>query len=121
MEDKLVLALSPQSEVGLSATNTFNVNVKDLLKKNFPKMEFITAIQYGASSPSNNQGIAAGNFCQLIAPDLEGQKTAFCAFNEKMRAHPIIREMSSFKQKMTGGSWGCVVRVPAVIASLLGI
>lgn len=120
-EDKLVLAMSPQSEVALTATNTFNVNVKDLLKKNFPKLEFKTAIQYGVSSSSNNQGIAAGNLVQMIAPDIEGQSTGYCAFNEKMRAHPIIREMSSFRQKVTGGTWGCILKQQFAIASILGV
>lgn len=120
-EDKLILAMSPQSEVALTATNTFNVNVHDLLKKNFPKIEIKTAIQYGVSSASNNQGIAAGNFVQLIAPAIEGQSTGYCAFNEKMRAHPIIREMSSFRQKVTGGTWGCIIRMPVAISSLLGV
>jgi len=45
--DKFVLSMSPASEVALTTTNTFNVNVHDLLKKNFPKMEVMTAIQYG--------------------------------------------------------------------------
>lgn len=120
-QDKLVLSMSPQSEVALTTTNTFNVNVYDLLKKNFPKLEVKTAVQYGATSASNPQGIAAGEFMQLIAPDVEGQATGWCAFNEKMRAHPIIREMSSFRQKVTGGTWGCIIRIPAMLASMLGL
>ena len=120
-EDKLILAMSPQSEVALTATNTFNVNVHDLLKKNFPKMEVKTAIQYGVSSASNNQGIAAGNLVQLICPTVEGQSTGYCAFNEKMRAHPIIRRPSAFEQKVTGGTWGCIIKMQFAIASLLGV
>lgn len=120
-EDKLILALSPQSEVALTATNTFNVNVHDLLKKNFPKLEVKTAVQYSVITASNPQGIAAGNFMQLFVPTIEGQTVGYCAFNEKMRAHPIIREISSYRQKVTGGTWGCVIRMPVAIASLLGI
>jgi hypothetical protein len=95
--------------------------VRDLLKKNFPKMEVMTAIQYGASSASNPQGLSGGEFMQLIAPDIEGQNTGWCAFNEKMRAHPIIREMSSFRQKVTGGTWGCIIRQPFAISAMLGL
>jgi hypothetical protein len=120
-EDKLILAMSPQSEVALTATNTFNVNVHDLLKKNFPKIEIKTAIQYAVTTASNPQGIAAGNFVQLFAPALEGQTTGYCAFNEKMRAHPIIREISSYRQKVTGGTWGAIIKVPAAVAGLLGV
>ena len=120
-DTKMTLAMSPQSEVALTATNTFNVNVHDLLKKNFPNMKVENAIQYGVSTSSNSQGIAAGNLVQLIAGDIEGQSTGYCAFNEKMRAHPIIREMSSFKQKVTAGSWGAIIRMPVAISSMLGV
>lgn len=120
-DTKMVLAMSPQSEVALTATNSFNVNVHDLLKKNFPNLRIENAVQYGVTSASNNQGIAAGNMVQLIAEEIEGQDTGFCAFNEKMRAHPIIRDMSAFKQKVTGGSWGTIIRMPFAIASMIGI
>ncbi len=117
----MTLAMSPQSEVALTATNSFNVNVSDLLKKNFPNLKIETAVQYGASSTSNTQGIAAGNVVQLIARNIEGQETGYCAFNEKMRSHKIIPAMSSFKQKVTGGSWGAVIRQPFAIAQMLGV
>jgi len=120
-EDPLTLAMSPQTEVALTATNTFNVNVRDLLKKNFPKITIKTAVQYGVITSSNPQGIAAGNFVQLIATAIEGQNTGYCAFNEKMRAHPIIREMSSFRQKVTGGTCGAIIKMPVAIAAMLGV
>jgi hypothetical protein len=120
-DTKMVLAMSPQSEVALTATNSFNVNVHDLLKKNFPNLTVENAIQYGVTTTSNTQGLAAGNLVQLIAKNIEGQDTGFCAFNEKLRSHPIIRDMSSFKQKVTAGSWGTVVRMPLAISSLIGV
>lgn len=118
---KMTLALDPTSEAAMTQTNTFNVNVADLLAKNFPNMTIKTAVQYGAKSGTNPQGVSGGNAMQLIADEAEGQKTGFCAYNEKMRAHPIIREMSAFRQKVTSGSWGCVLRYPAGIAQMLGI
>ena len=120
-DSKLVLAMSPGSEVALTATNTFNVNVFDLLKKNFPNIRFETAVQYGVQSASNPQGIAAGNLVQMFAEDIEGQDTGYCAFNEKMRAHTIIKQLSSFKQKVTAGTWGSIIRMPVSIASMLGV
>lgn len=118
---KMTLALSPGSDVALTATNSFNVNVSDLLKKNFPNIEVKTAVQYGKTSASNPQGIAAGNLVQLMVDSIEGQDTGYCAFNEKMRAHPIIRGLSSFKQKQTAGTWGAIIRQPFGIASMLGV
>lgn len=120
-ETKMVLAMSPGSSVALTATNSFNVNVQDLLKKNFPNLRIETAVQYGATSATNPQGVAAGNLVQLIAESIEGQNTGYCAFNEKMRAHTIVKEMSAFRQKVTGGSWGAVLRMPMASASMVGL
>jgi len=78
-------------------------------------------VQYGAVSTSNPQGIVGGNLLQLIADEVEGQETGFCAFNEKLRAHPIIRALSAFKQKKTQGTWGAVVRQPFAITQMLGV
>jgi hypothetical protein len=120
-ESQMTLAMSPSSAVALTATNSFNVSVADLLKKNFPNLKLETAVQYGALSATNTQGVAAGNLVQLIASNVEGQDTGYCAFNEKMRAHPVIRAMSSFKQKVTSGTWGAIIRQPFAIASMVGV
>ena len=120
-EAKLTLALSPGSDVALTATNSFNVNVADLVKKNFPNLKVETAVNYGSITSTNPYGVAAGNIAQLMVDDIEGQDVGYCAFNEKMRAHPIIRAMSSFKKKLTGGTWGSVIRQPMGIAAIVGI
>lgn len=114
MTDELILAMSPGSAVALNATNsTFATNVYDMLKKNFPKMRVETAVQYANTS--------AGNLVQLIAPEVDGQETGFCAFTEKMRAHAIVRKTSSFLQKKSQGSWGAVIRQPFAIAQMVGV
>lgn len=117
----LVLVLSPQSEVGLSFTNSFNVNVEDLLKKNFPGLRRVTVPQYGAKSTLNPNGVAAGNFMQLIATSIQGQQTGYASFNEKMRAHKIIPRLSSYEQKVSGGTWGAIIRMPVAFSSMVGI
>jgi hypothetical protein len=118
---EMTLAMAPQVATALTTTNSFNVNVEDLLKKNFPKLTVKTAVQYGQSGPNNNQGIAAGNLIQLIANRVEGQKTASVAFTEKMRAHPIVVGASAYRQKLTGGTWGAVIKQPFAISSMLGV
>ncbi len=117
----MTLVLSPQSDGAMTATNSFNVNVADLLKKNFPSIKIVSVPQYGLATAANSQGNAAGNFMQLIATDLEGQRTGFCAFGEKMRAHGIVKEMSAYRQKKSGGSWGAVIRMPIGISSMVGL
>ena len=118
---KLVLAMSPGSEVALTFTNSFNVSTTDLLKKNFPNIRFVTAVQYAALSSSNPQGVAAGNLVQMIAESIEGQQAGYCSFNEKMRSHVIVREMSAFKQKETGGTWGAIIRMPIAFQGMVGV
>lgn len=118
---KLVLAMSPGSEVALTFTNTFNVNVNDLLKKNYPNIRIENATQYGVRSTNNPQGIAGGNLMQMIAENVEGQQSGYCAFSEKMRAGRVINALSSWSQKQTGGTWGAVIRQPWAVAQMLGI
>lgn len=109
---RLVLALPPAAMVYLTNTNTFGIGVMDLIKKSFPNLRIVSAPQYTNASV---------NTCQLIAEDIEGQETGYCAFTEKMRAHPIIQAVSSYKQKQSQGSWGAVIFLPLAIASMTGI
>ncbi len=122
LEQPLTLALSPFSSVALRFANSFGVYVKDLLKEGFPNLKVKTAIQYGQITSTNNQGYSsAGNLVQLIADEIEGQKTAYCAFNEKLRAHKLIPEPSAWSQKYTSGVWGTVFRLPVASVTMLGI
>jgi hypothetical protein len=119
-ESDFVLALSPVSKFAITATNAFDVNVSDLLKQ-IPNLRVVDAMQYQAQSTANPQGVLGGNFMQLICTNVRGQQTAFCAFNEKMRSHRLIPDLSAWKQKLTGGTMGTVIRQPFAIASMLGI
>ncbi len=112
MESPMTLAMSPESQVYLTLTSTYNVNVMDMLKKNFPKMKIVTAPEYQ---------LPAGNLMQLIADEMLGQRTATTAFTEKLRAHPIIVKSSSFEQKKSQGTWGTIIFRPFLIAQMLGI
>lgn len=111
-DSPMTLAMSPTAEVSLTKTNMYNVNVSDLLKKNFPNLTIKTAVEY--STP-------AGEMVQLIADRLGEQDTAYAAFTEKMRAHAVVTEESSWKQKKSGGTWGAIIRQPLAIASMLGV
>nr|DAH84746.1 MAG TPA: major capsid protein [Caudoviricetes sp.] len=110
--DDLTLAMAPSSAVALTSTNSFGVNVTDLLTKNFPKLKVKTSPRYATG---------AGNVVQLIADKFDGKDTGFCAFNEKSRDHAIVRELSAWKQKKTAGTWGAVIRYPAAISQMLGV
>jgi hypothetical protein len=58
---------------------------------------------------------------QLILEEVDGTKTTYSAFTEKMRAHPVIPDLSSWKQKKSAGTWGTIIRRPICIAQMLGI
>lgn len=110
--DKMKLCMSPEIEVNLTKTNQYNVNVADLLAKNFPNLTVETAVQYATGS---------GQLVQLIAESIDGQNVGTAAFTEKMRAHAIVRDTSSFKQKKSQGTWGAIIKVPMAIASMIGV
>jgi hypothetical protein len=109
----MTLAMSPAAEaIGLTKTNNFNVNVLDLIKKNYPNMTIKTAPEYATAS---------GQLVQLIANEIEGQRTVDVAFTEKLRAHPVKIELSSFKQKKSQGTWGAIIYRPFLIVGMLGV
>jgi hypothetical protein len=119
--EQMRLLLSPGASVAMTATNSFGVNVGDLLNKNFPNVQLVTIPQYAAQSAVMPQGVTSGEYVQLMALEIEGQRTAFCAYSEKMRAHPVIRARSSFSQKVSAGTWGTVARMPAAIVTMVGV
>ncbi|HEV7214162.1 MAG TPA: DUF2184 domain-containing protein, partial [Chloroflexota bacterium] len=108
----VVLALPPGLSIYLTNTNMYNVNVTDLLKKNFPNIRCETAPQYASN------GI---NTIQMVAESIDGQETGYCSFTEKMRAHPIVTELSAFKQKKSQGTWGAVLFLPVAFATMVGV
>ena len=120
-QDELTLAMSPSLEPALDFANSFGVMTVDLIKKGFPNLKIETAVQFGAQSAGNPQGVAAGNFMQLFAKTIDGQETIYSAFSEKMRTFPIVRAESSYSQKVAAGSWGSIVRLPLAFASMIGM
>jgi hypothetical protein len=108
----MALAMSPEIEVNLTKTNQYNVNVTDQLKKNFPNLRIETAVEYNTTG---------GQLVQLIVDAIDGEKTAYASFTEKMRAHPVKVELSSFQQKKSAGTWGAIIRRPIAIAQMLGV
>jgi hypothetical protein len=120
-KDNLVWAMSPGTAVALGSANSFGTDVGSLLKANFPNVRIETAVQYGVTSSTNPNGIAAGNMVQLFAETINGKKVGYCAFTEKSRAHRTETRTSSWKQKMTSGSWGFINRYPMAWSQMVGV
>lgn len=117
----MTLGMSPANEGALSATNSFGISVNDLIAKNYPNLKIVTAVQYGVQAVANPDGLVAGNMLQLFADEVNGQQTAETIFNEKMRSHGLVRQTSSYQQKVTGGVFGAVIHQPFAVASMIGI
>ncbi len=108
------LCMSTTSQVALTyvATLGTGVSVWDTLKKTYPNMELVPAVQYAT---------AAGQLVQLMVGTINGQVTAQTAFTEKMRAHGVVRGTSSFREKKSAGTWGTVYYNYSGIAQMLGV
>jgi hypothetical protein len=96
----------------LTAVNSFGITIRAFIKESFPNIEYITDPRYATVS---------GNVVQLIAGEFDGNKTGYCAFNEKSRDHAIVRSLSSYAQKRTAGTWGAIIRYPLSFAQLIGV
>lgn len=107
---RMKLILSPANEVNLLKTNQYNVNVVDQLKKNFPNLDIETAPEMST---------AAGELVYLVVEEFEGVRTIEPTFTEKMRVHPMVLELSSWKQKRSQGTVGSIIYRPLMVASLI--
>lgn len=112
MDAKMVLTMSSTLEVNLGKATQYNISVEDMVKKNFPNLRIETAPEYATPT---------GNLMQLIVDEVDGQRTVDLAFTEKLRAHPIVIELSSFKQKKSQGTFGAIVYRPLFIAGMFGM
>jgi hypothetical protein len=93
-------------------TNVYGAqSVKAFLLEAFPKMRFVSTVEHATT---------AGNVIQLIAPSIQGQKTGWLGFTERMRAHDIVRATSSTHQKKSAGTWGAIIKLPIGIAQGIG-
>jgi hypothetical protein len=112
MDTKMTLALSTVKMAQLANNSTFSINALALIKTSFPNLSVQTAPEYTTGG---------GELMQLIVDEFEGQKTADCVFTEKLRSHSVVTGLSSWTQKKSQGTAGCVIYRPAMIAQMLGI
>ena len=110
--DAFSLVMAPGSQGALNATNAYGKTAAELIKLNYPSMEIKVSARYAT---------AAGNVVQLFAKKFQGKDTGYCAFTEKQRDFPVIRELSGFKQKKMAGTWGFILRYPIAASQMLGV
>lgn len=108
----IVLGVSNKMISYLTIPNTFGKTAKVLLQENFPNLEIVQVPELSTKS---------GEMLYMTVRDLYGDETGFCAFSEKFRMGRLVPELSSFKQKAAAATWGCVIRRPSLVATMLGI
>jgi hypothetical protein len=116
-ETAYTLGISPGNVTNFNNTNQFNVNVFDQIKKNFPNLKIVTVPEFAINGGGQNGGT---ELVQLIADNVEGQRTCEAAFTEKMRAHAMVVKTSSWEQKKSQGAWGTIIYRPVYFAQMLG-
>lgn len=113
MASPLVLAMSPTSSVYFKRANeVFGNSVEKMVKETFTNLRIEVAPQYDTD---------AGELVQMFVETAQGQNAGYCAYSEKLRAHPVITMTSSWKQKHSGTTYGAVVTQPFLFAQMLGV
>lgn len=113
MASPLVLCMSPTSSVYFKRANEiFGNTVEKMVKDTFTNIRIEVAPQYKTD---------AGELVQMFVETAQGQDVGYCAYSEKLRAHPVITMTSSWKQKHSGTTYGAVITQPMLYAQMLGV
>ncbi len=97
--------------LALGSTNSFGLTAMQMLDKVF-KVKFISDPRYDT---------AAGTIIQAWLTDYDGNDVGFCGFGDKMREFPVVRELSASKQKVSGTTFGAIIKYPLACATMIGI
>ena len=108
----IVLGVSNKMISYLTIPNQYGKTAKVLLTENFPNLEIVQVPELSTTS---------GEMLYMTVRDLYGDETGWTAFAEKFRMGRLIPELSSYKQKASAATWGCVIRRPSLVATMLGI
>ena len=82
-----------------------------MVKDTFPNLRIEVAPQYDTDT---------GELVQMFIETAQGQRVSYCAFSEKLRAHPVSTMTSSWKQNHSGTTYGAVITQPFLFAQMLG-
>lgn len=109
-DDRYLLCLDGASNIQLNRANQYGTTALKLLKENFKNLEVVVAPEY-----KTILGF------QLIVESIAGQKVVHDLFTYKYRSHGVMRYDSWFNEKVSCGSGGAAITLPAGIVTCTGI
>ncbi|WP_408736636.1 DUF2184 domain-containing protein [Acetobacter syzygii] len=114
-DSEITIGLSPTRAGIMTKPNVFGLSAWDQLKKQYPNLRFVQAIEFGDAAGMTVQSMIA------VAREIEGQQVAEAAFTEKLRTHSVVVKASGWEQKMSQGTWGAIIYMPLGVATMVGI
>lgn len=108
----IVLGISNKMIGYLTQPNSFGKTAKAMLLENYPNMEIVQLPELST---------AAGEMLYMTVRELYDDETGWAAFSMAYQLGRLVPHESSFTQKVSAGTWGCVIRRPRLVATLTGI
>jgi hypothetical protein len=98
----------------MNKLNDYGVSVKKMIADTYPNMTIVVVPElYNATLETSTM--------VLLADEILGQPTVEFGYADKYYAHEIVRDLSSWKQKVSAGTYGAIVQLPFAIGSMTGI
>lgn len=110
----IVLAVCPESSSEMGKINTLGISVFQMLANLFK--DRLTIVELPELYDANS-----GSTVFMGAKKVLENPVAQLAFGEKYRAHPIVRKTSSFEQKISASTYGCVLYYPFAVGTMTGV
>jgi hypothetical protein len=108
------LLVSPATLAAMNKLNDYGVSVKKMIADTYPNMTVVVVPElYNATLETSTM--------ILLADEILGQPTVEFGYADKYYAHEIVRDLSSWKQKVSAGTYGAIVQLPFAIGSMTGI
>lgn len=108
----IVLGVSNKMIGYLTQPNQYGKTAKVMLQENYPNLKIVQLPELSTD---------AGEMLYMTVTDLYDDATGFCAFSRAFQLGRLIPKLSSFEQKASAATWGCVIRRPSLVATMLGI
>ena len=92
--------------------NNFGKSALELLKGNYPALTVVQLPELSTIS---------GEMLYLTVPELLGDMTGETAYSRAYMLGRLVPKLSAWEQKATASTFGCVIRRPNLVATMLGV